>query len=60
MGKINLKEYEICKVRGHKDSGTVTGWENYTEYTCEHCGIHYYYKTPVLVEIKPPKKYEGK
>lgn len=45
-------EYLICKDRGHQKDGTVTGWENYAEFTCAKCGTHFYFTDPKLIEIK--------
>lgn len=53
---INLEHYKYCQERGHGQGGMITGWENHTEYTCEWCGVRYYYTKPKLVEIDPPKK----
>ena len=44
-------EYLICKDRGHQKDGTVTGWENYAEFTCAKCGTHFYFTDPKLIEI---------
>lgn len=50
------EEYYICKRRGgHVSIGTITGWENYTEYQCKFCGVHYTIKPAEQVEINPPQ-----
>ena len=52
MKAINKEEYEICKRRGHEDSGN--GYQEGSRYwvTCKWCNMEYYFEEqePILRE----------